>query len=232
MNNQHDIERQEREFQELLQKVMKEPLAPVTNSVLLLDKRLNEFEGMLQDLQATTQGANMTADDALLQLRLLKSLTEEAPREFRQSLQPMMREVQSTLEQSTLVAHRDSVEQLSGQLAQQSESGQQSFGRLQALMVNHKEELGTQAVTTMAESARLVAAQMESLSDILAQLQMESVAQRTQLNSISQQQQVWAAGMSEQLIRSTQSLRNWMIVCVVLAASGGAATIAALVARV
>ncbi|MDN2674857.1 hypothetical protein OX459_26010 [Janthinobacterium sp. SUN026] len=231
MNNQHDIVRQEHEFQELLQKVMQEPLAPVTKSVRELDKRLDQFESLLGDLQAIIQGTNMSADDALTQIRSLKSLAEETPREIRLSLQPMLHQVQNTLEQGTVTAHRDSVEKLSGQLVQQGESGKQSFVQLQELMAQQRHELGTQAAALLMEVARLNEAELAPLVQSVAQMQLAFAEQQMQLTALAMQQEAWASTWAEQLAASTQSVRRWLIATLVVASAGCAAGIALFAGR-
>jgi hypothetical protein len=232
MNNQHDIARQEHEFQELLQKVMQEPLAPVTKSVRELDKRLNQFESMLEDLQAIIQGTNMSADDALTQIRSLKSLAEETPREIRLSLQPMLHQVQNTLEQGTVTAHRDSVDKLSGQLVQQGESGKQSFIQLHEMMAQQRHELGTQVAASLMEVARLNEAEVAPLVQSVAQMQLAFAEQQMQLTALAMQQEAWARKWTEQLASSTQSVRRWLIATLVVASAGCAAGIAMFAGRV
>lgn len=232
MNNQHDIARQEHEFQELLQKVMQEPLAPVTKSVRELDKRLNQFESMLEDLQAIIQGTNMSADDALTQIRSLKSLAEETPREIRLSLQPMLHQVQNTLEQGTVTAHRDSVEKLSGQLVEQGESDKQSFIQLHEMMAQQRHELGTQVAASLMEVARLNEAEVAPLVQSVAQMQLAFAEQQMQLTALAMQQEAWARKWTEQLASSTQSVRRWLIATLVVASAGCAAGIAMFVGRV
>jgi hypothetical protein len=232
MNNQHDIARQEHEFQELLQKVMQEPLAPVTKSVRELDKRLNQFESMLEDLQAIIQGTNMSADDALTQIRSLKSLAEETPREIRLSLQPMLHQVQNTLEQGTVTAHRDSVEKLSGQLVQQGESDKQSFIQLHEMMAQQRHELGTQVAASLMEVARRNEAEVAPLVQSVAQMQLAFAEQQMQLTALAMQQEAWARKWTEQLASSTQSVRRWLIATLVVASAGCAAGIAMFAGRV
>ncbi|MFA6071467.1 MAG: hypothetical protein WC810_23060 [Janthinobacterium sp.] len=232
MNNQHDIARQEHEFQELLQKVMQEPLAPVTKSVRELDKRLNQFESMLEDLQAIIQGTNMSADDALTQIRSLKSLAEETPREIRLSLQPMLHQVQNTLEQGTVTAHRDSVDKLSGQLVQHGESGKQSFIQLHEMMAQQRHELGTQVAASLMEVARLNEAEVAPLVQSVAQMQLAFAEQQMQLTALAMQQEAWARKWTEQLASSTQSVRRWLIATLVVASAGCAAGIAMFAGRV
>ena len=232
MNNQHDIARQEHEFQELLQKVMQEPLAPVTKSVRELDKRLNQFESMLEDLQAIIQGTNMSADDALTQIRSLKSLAEETPREIRLSLQPMLHQVQNTLEQGTVTAHRDSVEKLSGQLVEQGESDKQSFIQLHEMMAQQRHELGTQVAASLMEVARLNEAEVAPLVQSVAQMQLAFAEQQMQLTALAMQQEAWARKWTEQLASSTQSVRRWLIATLVVASAGCAAGIAMFAGRV
>lgn len=232
MNNQHDIARQEHEFQELLQKVMQEPLAPVTKSVRELDKRLNQFESMLEDLQAIIQGTNMSADDALTQIRSLKSLAEETPREIRLSLQPMLHQVQNTLEQGTVTAHRDSVEKLSGQLVQQGESDKQSFIQLHEMMAQQRHELGTQVAASLMEVARLNEAEVAPLVQSVAQMQLAFAEQQMQLTALAMQQEAWARKWTEQLASSTQSVRRWLIATLIVASAGCAAGIAMFAGRV
>ncbi len=232
MNNQHDIARQEHEFQELLQKVMQEPLAPVTKSVRELDKRLNQFESMLEDLQAIIQGTNMSADDALTQIRSLKSLAEETPREIRLSLQPMLHQVQNTLEQGTVTAHRDSVEKLSGQLVEQGESDKQSFIQLQEMMAQQRHELGTQVAASLMEVARRNEAEVAPLVQSVAQMQLAFAEQQMQLTALAMQQDAWARKWTEQLASSTQSVRRWLIATLVVASAGCAAGIAMFAGRV
>lgn len=232
MNNQHDIARQEHEFQELLQKVMQEPLAPVTKSVRELDKRLNQFESMLEDLQAIIQGTNMSADDALTQIRSLKSLAEETPREIRLSLQPMLHQVQNTLEQGTVTAHRDSVEKLSGQLVEQGESDKQSFIQLHEMMAQQRHELGTQVAASLMEVARRNEAEVAPLVQSVAQMQLAFAEQQMQLTALAMQQEAWARKWTEQLASSTQSVRRWLIATLVVASAGCAAGIAMFAGRV
>ncbi|WP_298413224.1 hypothetical protein [Janthinobacterium sp.] len=232
MNNQHDIARQEHEFQELLQKVMQEPLAPVTKSVRELDKRLNQFESMLEDLQAIIQGTNMSADDALTQIRSLKSLAEETPREIRLSLQPMLHQVQNTLEQGTVTAHRDSVEKLSGQLVEQGESDKQSFIQLHEMMAQQRHELGTHVAASLMEVARRNEAEVAPLVQSVAQMQLAFAEQQMQLTALAMQQEAWARKWTEQLASSTQSVRRWLIATLVVASAGCAAGIAMFAGRV
>lgn len=212
MNNQHDIEHQEREFQDLLQRVMREPMAPLANAIRELDQRLDQFEDKLEAMQLGIDTADGTVHDALKQIRSLKSLTEEMPRDMRQTLQPMVAQLQTTLEQGAFNAHRDTVEQLSGQLAQQSESGKQS-------------------ALALLDATRDGTAQLNPLIQSVATLQTTAAEQQQQLNLVSQQHNAWAEKFSEEVKRSTQLLRNGLIAAVVVAGGGFAGVLALLIGK-
>jgi hypothetical protein len=118
MSIHQSIERQEREFKELLQKVMQAPLSPLTDSLLELKERMDLLEQEVSEMHEIELGVlNQGAVDTRKQIQSLKSITEETPREVCDVLQPLLEQMQMQLEQrSQQHIHRLTMD-LAGQLA-------------------------------------------------------------------------------------------------------------------
>lgn len=118
MSIHHSIERQEREFKDLLQKVMQAPLSPLTDSVLGLKERMDQLEYQISEMREVELSAlNLGAEDTRKQIRSLKSLTEETPREVFEVLQPLLEQLQVQLEQKAQQRIRQLAKDLADQLA-------------------------------------------------------------------------------------------------------------------
>jgi len=117
MNIQQDIDQQEREFSELLQRVMQHPLSPIANSVKEVDKRLGQLEQNLQDMREIELNAlTLSGEDSRKQIRSLKSITEDTPQEVHNAIQPLLVEVRTQLEQSTLQSIQEVLKKLGDHL--------------------------------------------------------------------------------------------------------------------
>jgi hypothetical protein len=106
MTVKQEIERHEQELKELLGRVMRDPLAPVHDSVTKLDARLEELETMLQDIRDLELSTlNLRIDDVGKELRQMKSKTGETPREVRLAVEPILQRLQTEVEQAKLATH-------------------------------------------------------------------------------------------------------------------------------
>ena len=118
MSIHQSIERQEREFKELLQKVMQAPLSPLTDSVLELKERMDLLEQEVSEMHEIELGVlNQGAGDTRKQIQSLKSITEETPREVCDVLQPLLEQMQMQLEQRSQQHIQQLATDLAGQLA-------------------------------------------------------------------------------------------------------------------
>ena len=99
MNDQQSIERQEREFTELLEKVMQAPLLPITASVREVQERIEQLEEQISRIHDDLSGLSIGARDTLAQIRSLKSITEEIPGQVCDVLQPPVEKLQGQLKQ-------------------------------------------------------------------------------------------------------------------------------------
>jgi len=117
MSVHQSIERQEREFKDLLQKVMQAPLSPLTDSVLELKERMDQLEQQVSEMREIELSAlNLGAEDTRKQIRSLKSITEETPREVYDVLQPLLEQLQVQQEQRAQQRIRQLATDLAGQL--------------------------------------------------------------------------------------------------------------------
>lgn len=117
MNVNQSIERQEREFKDLLQKVMQAPLSPLTDSVLELKERMEQLEHQVSEMREIELSAlNLGAEDTRKQIRSLKSITEETPREVYDVLQPLLEQLQVQLEQKAQQRIRQLATDMAGHL--------------------------------------------------------------------------------------------------------------------
>lgn len=290
MNVQQNIERQEREFKELLQRVMREPLAPISDAVLELEQRLDQLEQLFREMREVDLSAlSLDTEKANKQIRSLKSATEETPQAVRDAMQPLLEQLRVQLEQGTLhelgelvrqlavqleqasargtrearelaeavsasqgalqhgLAQLDDAGQsawggvrtglgqlgadLSGQLAQQGQTGEQSLLRLHDMLNQHARELSAHAAAGLGQLAQEHALQFGVLGTALTQLQSVQGEQQQQLALLQQQQDAWAERLGEQLQRSTAPIRGWLVAAVAAATGACAGVIALLVTR-
>jgi hypothetical protein len=155
MTVKQEIEQQEQEFKQLLGRVMRDPLAPVHDSVTKLDARLEELEAMLQDIRDVgLSGLGLHVEEMSTQVRQLKSKTGETPREVRLAVEPILQRLQVQVEQTQLATHNllkdeskrvdGAVHRLDAQLAGVADSVSESRKTLQsALQVNVDQIEGT-----------------------------------------------------------------------------------------
>ena len=117
MSIHQSIERQEREFKELLQKVMQAPLSPLTDSLLELKERMDLLEQEVSEMHEIELGVlNQGTVDTRKQIQSLKSITEETPREVYDVLQPLLEQLQVQLEQRAQQRILQLATDLAGQL--------------------------------------------------------------------------------------------------------------------
>lgn len=106
MTVKQEIELQEQEFRELLERVMRSPLAPVHDSVKNLDCRLEELEAMLQEMRDVELSAlGLHVEEMGTQVRQMKSKTGETPREVRMAVEPILQRLQAQVEQAQHATH-------------------------------------------------------------------------------------------------------------------------------
>lgn len=100
MSEHQSIERQEREFKDLLQKVMQAPLSPLSDSVQELKERMDQMEQLVSEMREIELSAlSLGAEDTRKLIRSLRSVTEETPQEVLGRLQPLLKQQQVQLEQ-------------------------------------------------------------------------------------------------------------------------------------
>jgi len=261
MNTQQNIVRQEREFKELLQKIMREPLSPINDSVQGLTQRLDQLEQMFRDMREIDLGAlSSDAEKVHKQIRSLKSATDEIPQAVRDVMQPLLEQLHTQLEEGKLheiqelvkelavqlesasqrtstqitglvdsasnsqdalqvmlqrnVAELEDASQsaftqvqtevgrmvvdLTGQLMQQSQSDQHSFGRLHELMNQHTQELSEHSAAGLKQVTQQNAVQVGALTDSMEQLQTVFANQKHQVGQM-------VVDLSGQLIQQSQS---------------------------
>lgn len=106
MTLKQEIELQEQEFRELLERVMRGPLAPVHDSVKNLDRRLEELEAMLQEMRDVELSAlGLHVEEMSTQVRQMKSKAGETPREVRLAVEPILQQLQAQVEQAQHATH-------------------------------------------------------------------------------------------------------------------------------
>ena len=117
MSDHQSIERQEREFKDLLQKVMQAPLSPLADSVEELRKRMDQLELLVRGMrEIELSGLSLGAEDTRKQIRSHKSVTEEIPREVHAVLQPLFAQLQAHLELGAQQRISQLAKDLAGQL--------------------------------------------------------------------------------------------------------------------
>lgn len=111
MTVKQEIERQEREFKELLERVMRDPMAPILDSVSALDGRIEQLETMLQDMRDVELSTlSLNADEVNKHVRSLKSLANDTPHEVGRALRPLLDQLRVQVEQGKTEV-RDCVQQ-------------------------------------------------------------------------------------------------------------------------
>lgn len=117
MSVQQSIKRQEREFKDLLQKVMQAPLSPITDLVMELKERMDQLEQQVSEMREIELSAlSLGAEDTRKQIRSLKTITEETPREVQDVLRQLLEQLQAQLEQGGQQRVRQLATDLAGQL--------------------------------------------------------------------------------------------------------------------
>lgn len=167
MTLKQEIELQEQEFRELLERVMRSPLAPVHDSVKNLDCRLEELEAMLQEMRDVELSAlGLHVEEMSTQVRQMKSKTGETPREVRLAVEPILQQLQARVEQAqhaTLdrlkeegkrvdgVAHR-----LGAKLAEVADTVSESQKTLQSTLQGNVEQIeGTVKMASVQAKAQM-----------------------------------------------------------------------------
>lgn len=103
MSIQQDIERQERDFQDLLDKVMRAPLDPISQSIKALEERLEQVETMLQDVRdVDLTGLSLSLEDTVKKVDTVRSISRDAPRELGSKVQSLLEQLRVELEQGVL----------------------------------------------------------------------------------------------------------------------------------
>jgi ribosome recycling factor len=114
MSIHQDIERQERDFKDLLNKVMRDPLAPILDSVKELESRLEQVETMLQDIRDVELTAlSLTADETVKKVDAVRSISRDTPREVGAKMQPLLDQMRTQLEEGALHKTHELIEQRS-----------------------------------------------------------------------------------------------------------------------
>lgn len=196
MSIHQSIERQEREFKELLQKVMQAPLSPLTDSVRELKERMGLLEQQVSEMHETELSAlNLGAEDTRKQIRSLKGITEETPREVYDVLQPVLEQLQVQLTHSEQQAAiqvadlKDAIAASQGAIESSQKQGFKNLENLQetALARLHSEyenlrgEVGSQLADQSAKGQRAVVRVQELLSLHSQELSQQSASGFRQL---------------------------------------------------
>lgn len=167
MNVQQNIDRQEREFKELLQRIMQAPLSPITESVKEMDKRLDQFEQMFQDMRDIELSAlSMGAEEARKQIRSLKTITEETPHEVRNAIEPLLAQLQAQLEQGTLQGIQQLVKELADQVERTARHADTKTSAINSDILQSKTEIQSSQLKAIEQlehsnQSRLEQAQIE-----------------------------------------------------------------------
>lgn len=238
MTLHQSIERQERELQELLQKVMQAPLSPITDSVLELKERMDELEQQVREMRETELSAlNLATVDTHKQIRSLKNITVEIPQEVRGTLQPLLEQFQAQLEQKAQQRihqlatdlHADS-ESLLGvvgcHLAEHSAEGQRSVVRVKDLLSLHKQELSQQSASGFRQLSDDAHARMSQLTQSMAHLEAQLIVQQQQLGYLQQQQISYSKSLKKHMEPALLSLKKWAIASVCVAAASSVSVVA------
>lgn len=177
MSVPQSIERQEREFKDLLQKVMQAPLSPLTDSVLELKERMDQLEQQVSEMREIELSAlNLGAEDTRKQIRSLKSITEETPREVYDVLQPLLEQLQVQLEQRAQQRIRQLATDLAGQLTHTEQKA--------AIHVTNLKDAIAASQGTIESSQKQGFNYLENLHQtVLARLHMECESLRGEVGS-------------------------------------------------
>ncbi|MES2899528.1 MAG: hypothetical protein V4723_07355 [Pseudomonadota bacterium] len=189
MNTQSEIDRHEREFKDLLTRVMREPLTPVVESVRGLDARLGAMTDLLQDLREVDLGTlHIHAEDVTKNFRKLKSCVEEGLLDVEHKMLPLF----DTLLLQQDEGRRDLREhfvQLSAQSVQTAGAMQHHLASISdAIRIAH----AVMTSTLLERSAQLSIAVETGLVEVKAQLlrdmseQAEHAAQLAATNTEAQ----------------------------------------------
>lgn len=131
MSVHQSIERQEREFKDLLQKVMQAPLSPLSKSMQELNERMDQLEQLVTEIREIELSVlSLGTEDTHKQIRSLKSISEETPREVHRELQPLFEQLQAQLEQGVQQGIRQLATDLAGQLTHTEQQAANHVARL------------------------------------------------------------------------------------------------------
>lgn len=230
-NTQNEIDRQEQELKELLQRVMQSPLEPLSQSVAGLDERIEQVEELVQDLRDVELAAlSLGADDSRKQMRALRSLAEETPREVHSTLRPLLEKCLVELEQQrqrTLTELQQDLQKVLLQgLTQQSGALANAVGALlqaSSDAIVPKVQALSERVNEVRTGQRV---QQQSLEGLPAQLDQLPARWMPKLEQLAEQQEQQLQ-MLQQLrqaesVLSTQlvELRRWLLAAVTLGGLG------------
>lgn len=247
MSIHQSIERQEREFKDLLQKVMQAPLSPITDSVMELKERMDLLEQHISEMREEELSAlSLGAEDTRKQIRSLKTLTEETPREVHDVLMPLLERLEAQLEQEAQQHVRQLAMDLAGRLMHTEQEVtihvaglkdtiaasqgaiesflKQGFKCLEnsqqtalARLLTGYESLRGEVCSRLAEQSAAGHAGMSQLTQSIALLQALLSAQQQELERLEQQLTAYSERQGEQIQNALLPLRKWGIVSVCVA---------------
>lgn len=199
MKAEQQIKQIETELQELLKRIMQTPLNPITEKMQKLQSHLEEVEDLVKEIRDVDLGGlSLSAQDAEKQIRSLKSIAENTPRDVQKTVQPLLQQeikqlehaqhanieqLQIQLKTSSEEKERHLLETLSTQMKQQSEQSQQSLARLLA----HTERAEHQSAAALEQTSQDLTAKIMSITTMVTELQATLAAQARQSSSALEQ---------------------------------------------
>lgn len=154
MSIHQSIERQEREFKELLQTVMQAPLSPLTDSVRELNERMGLLAQQVSEMREIELSLNLGAEDTRKQIRSLTSLTKETSSQI-DVLQPVLTQLHELHSQKLSQQLASGFRQLGDEAHDRMSQLIQSMAHLQILLSAQQQELERLQKQQAAYSERL-----------------------------------------------------------------------------
>lgn len=195
MKTEQQIKQLETELQELLQRVMKTPLSPITDTIKGIQNHLEEVETLVQEIRNEDLiGLSLSAQDAEKQIRLIKSSIENTPQEVKKTVHPLLQQEIKLFEQAqhtkisqlqiklTTSAEENSLhlqDALGEKIKQQSTHNEQSLAQLLA----HSKRTEQQSISALEQTSQDLTAKIAAVSTSVAGLQEAQAAQAHQSSS-------------------------------------------------
>lgn len=189
----------EMELQELLKRVMEAPLNPITDRMQSFQNHLEKLEGLVNDIREVDLGGlTVSAEETKKKISSLQSSLENAPREIKKTVHPLLlqeikqlehaqhaniEQLQAQLKISAEEKELRLRETLGAQMKQQSEQSEQSLAQLLACT----ERTEKKSVAALEQTNQDLTKKIAAVSTSVAELQEALAMQARQSSSALEQ---------------------------------------------